>query len=286
MIRLLLRNPSLATGLVITLAMVFIALFAPLITTHGVEQMDMANRLKGPMAGHWLGTDNFGRDLWTRLAYGSRISLSVAFAAVTLSVMLGTVVGLVAGYFGGWVDQILMRLTDIFLGFPALVLALAVVAILGPGLVNVTIAMVVVFWTEYARVIRGTTLSLRERPYVDAARTMGASHFRIIFREILPNAVGPIIVLGTLGLGTAIITESALSFLGFGVPPPAPSWGWTLSYGTRFLRGDPWLSIASGLAIMITCLGFNLLGDGLRDVFDPRERSRSGDGEPEARANG
>lgn len=281
MMRSFLRNPSLLFGSIITVTMIAIAVFAPLVTTHGLEQMDMANRLRGPMAGHWLGTDNFGRDLWTRLAYGARISLTVAFAAVFFSVIIGTVVGLVAGYFGGWVDQTLMRITDIFLGFPALILALAVVAILGPGLINVTIAMVVVQWTDFARVIRGTTLSLRSRPYVDAARTLGASHTRIIFREILPNAMGPIVVLATLGFGTAVISESALSFLGFGVQPPAPTWGWTLSYGTRFLRTDPWLSIAAGLAIMITCLGFNLLGDGLRDLLDPRERGRDESREPD-----
>ncbi|MGI6853603.1 ABC transporter permease [Mesorhizobium sp. 1B3] len=275
MLRTLVRNPSLLVGFVITLTLALIAVLAPLLATHGVEQMDMVNRLQGPSAAHWLGTDNFGRDVWTRLAYGARLSMGVAAAAVAFSVLLGTIVGLVAGYFGGWVDMILMRITDIFLGFPALILAMAVVAIIGPGTVNLVIAMVLVFWTEYARVIRATTLSLRKRPYIDAARTGGASHLNIIFREILPNAYGPIIVLATLGFGTAIITESALSFLGFGVRPPAPTWGGTLSYGTRFLSQSPWLSFASGLTIMLACLGFNLLGDGLRDMLDPRGRQRA-----------
>ncbi len=272
---MILRNPSLAVGLVITLSLTGIALFAPLLVTHGLEQMDMANRLQGPSASHWLGTDNFGRDLWSRLAMGARVSMGVAAAAVALSVVLGTVVGLAAGYFGGWVDMVLMRITDLFLGFPALILAMAVVAIIGPGTANLVVAMAVVFWTEYARVIRASTLSLRSLPFIDAARSAGASHGRIIFREILPNTLGPVIVLATLGFGTAIITESALSFLGFGVRPPAPTWGGTLAYGTRFLTSSPWLSFASGLTIMLACLGFNLLGDGLRDLLDPRGRARA-----------
>jgi peptide/nickel transport system permease protein len=272
--RVLKRNPSLAVGGAITLAIVLTALFAPFLTAHGVDQMDMANRLSGPSTSHWLGTDNFGRDLWTRMAHGARISLTIAFLSVGAAVVIGTAVGLVSGYFGGWVDLVLMRITDVFLGFPALILALALVAVLGPGVLNVAAALIVVFWTEYARVVRATTLMLREQAYVAAARAMGASDLRILFREILPNAIGPIIVLATLGLGTAIIAESALSFLGFGVPPPRPTWGWTLAYGTRFLRTDPWLSTVSGLAIMITVLGFNLLGDGLRDSLDPRQLAR------------
>jgi peptide/nickel transport system permease protein len=167
-----------------------------------------------------------------------------------------------------------MRITDVFLGFPAIVLALAFVAVMGPGLLNVALALIVVSWTEYARVVRATTLSLREQNYVLAARAIGASAPRILFREILPNALGPIIVLASLGLGTAIIAESALSFLGFGLPPPAPTWGWSLSYGTRFMRDDPWMAIVSGAAIMVTVLGFNLLGDGLRDVLDPKQQTR------------
>ena len=159
--------------------------------------------------------------------------------------------------------------------FPAIVLALAIVAVLGPGIVNVGAAIIVVTWTEYARVVRATTLVLREQNYVQAAKALGASPARILFREILPNTLGPIIVLASLGLGTAVISESALSFLGFGLPPPTPTWGWTLSYGTRFIRDEPWLSIISGATIMVTVLGFNLLGDGLRDTLDPRQLARS-----------
>lgn len=270
------RNTSLVVGALISLAIIFCAVFAPFVATHGVEQMDMINRFAWPTPGHILGTDNFGRDLWSRLVYGARVSLSIAIISVACAAVVGTVVGLVSGYFGGWVDQVLMRITDIFLGFPPLVLALAIVAVMGPGITNISFAIIIVTWTEYARVVRATTLVLREQNYVRAARALGASPVRILFREVLPNAFGPIIVLASLGLGTAIISESALSFLGFGLPPPTPTWGWTLAYGTRFIRDEPWLSIISGATIMITVLGFNLLGDGLRDILDPRQLSRSG----------
>ena len=269
-------NVSLVVGALISLTIVLLAIFAPYVTSYGIEQMDMRNRFALPSMEHILGTDNFGRDLWSRLVFGARISLTIAVISVSVAALIGTVVGLVAGYFGGWVDQLLMRITDIFLGFPAIVLALAIVAVLGPGVVNVSLAIIVVAWTEYARVVRSTTLVLREQNYVQAARALGASPARIIFREILPNAIGPIIVLASLGLGTAIISESALSFLGFGLPPPQPTWGWTLAYGTRFMRDEPWLSIISGATIMVTVLGFNLLGDGLRDILDPRQLSRGG----------
>jgi peptide/nickel transport system permease protein len=271
-----LRNPSLMLGALISLAIVLCAIFAPAIATHGVEQMDMRNRFAGPSLQHWLGTDNFGRDLWSRLVFGARVSLGIALLSVSAAAAIGATVGLLTGYFGGWTDHILMRVADIFLGFPAIVLSLAIVAVLGPGVVNVAIAIIVVTWTDYARVVRASALVLREQNYVMAAKAFGASHARILFREILPNALGPIIVLASLGLGTAVIAESALSFLGFGLPPPTPTWGWTLAYGTRFIRDQPWLSIVSGATIMITVLGFNLLGDGLRDALDPKHLSRQG----------
>jgi len=263
-------------GALISIAIVLCAIFAPAIATHGVEQIDMRNRFAGPGLQHWLGTDNFGRDLWSRLVFGARISLGIALLSVSAAAAIGATVGLLTGYFGGWTDHILMRVADIFLGFPAIVLSLAIVAVLGPGVVNVAIAIIVVTWTDYARVVRASTLVLREQNYVMAAKGFGASHARVLFREILPNALGPIIVLASLGLGTAVIAESALSFLGFGLPPPTPTWGWTLAYGTRFIRDQPWLSIVSGATIMITVLGFNLLGDGLRDALDPRHLARQG----------
>jgi peptide/nickel transport system permease protein len=271
-----LRNPSLVIGGLIILTLISLALFAPWLATHPVEKLDMANRFSYPSFEHLLGTDNLGRDLWSRLIYGARISLSIGLLSVTVAAVIGTSVGLAAGYFGGWVDMLLMRITDVFLGFPAVVLTLAIVAVLGPGIVNISAAIIAVTWTEYARVVRASTLVLREQNYVQAARALGASSPRILFGEILPNTLGPIVVLASLGLGTAVIIESAMSFLGFGLPPPTPTWGWTLSYGTRFIRDEPWLSIISGATIMITVLGFNLLGDGLRDILDPRQLTRVG----------
>ena len=267
-------NLSLAIGGTIVLAIVAFALFGPSVSGYEVEMRDMRDRFAWPSSDHWLGTDNFGRDLWTRMAVGARVSLTIALSSIVIAVVLGTIIGLVSGYFGGWIDLAIMRVVDIFLGFPPIVLALAIVAALGPGVLNLTLSLAAVFWTEYARVVRSVTLAQREADYVRAAISLGASEGRILFREILPNVVGPVIVLATLGLGTAIIAESGLSFLGFGVEPPTPTWGWTLSYGTRYLRAHPWLSTVSGLAIMITVLGFNLFGDGLRDQLDPRGVSR------------
>lgn len=267
-------NLSLVVGSgIILLVLLFVAL-GPLVSGYEVDQMDMRNRLQLPSSEHWLGTDNFGRDLWTRMAVGARVSMTVAVASVAIAVVVGSLVGLASGYFGGWLDLVTMRIVDVFLGFPPIVLALAIVAALGPGTVNLSLSLAAVFWTEYARVVRSVTLSHREADYVMSAVALGASHARIMFREILPNVIGPVTVLATLGLGTAIIAESGLSFLGFGVEPPTPTWGWTLAYGTRYLRVAPWLSTVAGLAIMITVLGFNLFGDGLRDYLDPRGVAR------------
>jgi peptide/nickel transport system permease protein len=271
-----LRNPSLVIGGLIILILIVLAVFAPWLARYGVDTPDMRNRFSYPSLQHWLGTDNLGRDLWARLIFGARVSLSIGIISVTVAALIGTVVGLAAGYFGGWIDNLLMRITDVFLGFPAVVLTLAIVAVLGPGILNISAAIIAVTWTQYARVVRATTLVLREQNYVQAARALGASSPRILFTEILPNTLGPIVVLASLGLGTAVIIESAMSFLGFGLPPPTPTWGWTLAYGTRVIRDEPWLSIISGATIMITVLGFNLLGDGLRDILDPRQLSRSG----------
>ena len=263
-------EPSLLVGGFLIVALAVFGGLGPLFSGHDPATTDMANRFALPGSGHWLGTDNFGRDLWVRLAAGARVSLTIAIASVGIAVTLGTVVGLVTGYFGGWVDMLVMRVVDVFLGFPPIVLALALVAALGPGMVNLIVSLAAVFWTEYARVVRALTLTERELDYVTAARAMGSSNIRILIREILPNVIGPVIVLATLGLGTAIIAESGLSFLGFGVEPPTPSWGWTLAYGARTVRSDPWLSTVAGLAIMISVLAFNLLGEGVRERLDPR----------------
>jgi len=267
-------NLSLIIGASIVVLIVLFAIFGPMISSFSVDKMNMGNRFSLPTAEHWLGTDNFGRDLWVRMSMGARVSVSIAVISVGLAIIVGTVVGLVSGFFGGWIDLLIMRVVDIFLGFPPIILALAIIAGLGPGPTNLIIALSAVFWTEYARVVRSVTLAQREVDYVTAAVALGASDARIIFKEILPNIIGPVIVLATLGLGTAIIAESGLSFLGFGVEPPTPTWGWTLAYGTRYLRSDPWLSTVAGFAIMITVLGFNLFGDGLRDLLDPRGVAR------------
>ncbi|HEY7696861.1 MAG TPA: ABC transporter permease [Vicinamibacteria bacterium] len=245
-------------------------MFAPWLTLHSPEAMDMEARLAGPSASHWLGTDNFGRDLWARVAFGARISLTIALTSVAAALALGTAVGLASGYFGGLLDHALMRVVDLFLAFPPFILALALVAVLGPGVSSVVIALTAIFWTEYARLVRAITLSESRRDYVTAARSLGATDANLLFRQILPRAFGPLAVLATLGIGTAVVAESGLSFLGFGVEPPAPTWGWTLAYGMRYLRSDMWLSTAPGLAILATVLGFNLFGDGLSDRLDPR----------------
>lgn len=265
---------SLQIGGAVILAMAGFAILGPLMSSHGAEATDMANRFAGPSATHWLGTDNFGRDVWVRMALGARLSLTVALASITIACVVGTLVGLLTGYLGGWVDLIVMRIVDMFLGFPPIILAMAIVAALGPGPENLVASLAAVLWAEYARVVRAVTLAERERGYVEAARAIGATPLRIMIREILPNTLGPVLVLATLGLGTAIIAESGLSFLGFGVEPTTPSWGSALATGTRYLRSDPWLSTVAGSAIMITVLGFNLLGDGLRDRLDPRDVGR------------
>ena len=276
---ILLRNPLSLLGLALVSLVVLSAVLADLITpfpAHVGAVVDFANNNRPP---HWpyiMGTDLVGRDLFTRIVYAYRISLILGVVVLAIAVPVGVTIGLVAGYLGGWVEYVLMRITDVFLGFPAVVLTLAIVAVLGPGVINISAAIIAVTWTEYARVVRATTLVLREQNYVQAARALGASAPRILFGEILPNTLGPIVVLASLGLGTAVSIESAMSFLGFGLPPPTPTWGWTLSYGTRFIRDEPWLSIISGATIMITVLGFNLLGDGLRDILDPRQLTRVG----------
>lgn len=253
--------------------MIFLAAAAPfLFTRASPEHVDILVRLSPPSRAHPLGTDNIGRDLVARLVHGARISLLVAVVSVGGAVLIGVTLGLLAGYYGGWAETLVMRTVDIFLAFPAILLALALVAALGAGVTSVIAALILVFWTQYARVVRAATLAEKEKAYVEAARAIGAGNGRILFRYILPNVLSPIIILATLGMGAAVVAESALSFLGMGVQPPAPSWGWTLAFGTRYLRDAPHIATFSGLAIMLTVLGFNLLGDGIRDMLDPKFR--------------
>jgi peptide/nickel transport system permease protein len=255
------------------LAVILLAAVAPAVFTRvSPDEIDIVARLAPPSAGHPLGTDNIGRDLLARLVHGARISLLVAVISIGGAAGIGVAFGLLAGYYGGWAETGLMRIVDIFLAFPAILLALALVAVMGAGITSVIIALMLVFWTQYARVVRAATLSERERTYVEAARAIGAGNARILLRYILPNVISPVIILATLGMGTAVVAESTLSFLGMGVQPPAPSWGWTLAFGTRYLRDAPHIATFSGLAIMLTVLGFNLLGDGIRDMLDPKFR--------------
>ena len=255
------------------LAVIVLAAVAPVLFTRAnPEQVDIVARLAPPSRGHPLGTDNIGRDLLARLVYGSRVSLLVALISVGGAVLIGVTLGLLAGYYGRWAEAGIMRGVDVFLAFPAILLALALIAVLGAGVPSVIIALVLVFWTQYARVVHGATLAEREKDYVEAARAIGAGDGRILVRHILPNIISPIIILATLGMGTAVVAESTLSFLGMGVQPPTPSWGWTLAFGTRYLRDAPHIATFSGLVIMATVLGFNLLGDGIRDLLDPKFR--------------
>ena len=266
----LLNNKSAVIGGVIVIIVIMCALLAPVISPYDPYTMNMPDRLQGPGGSHLLGTDQFGRDLLTRLIYGAKVSLQVGVIAVGLAMFVGVFLGLIAGYYGGWTDKIIMRFVDIFLAFPIILLAIAFVAALGPNTRNVMLALGMVYWTSYTRVVRSSVLSIKEEEYIMAAITTGASDIRIIFTYILPNALAPIIVMATLGLGTAIISESTLSFLGLGVQPPTASWGSTLAFGLKFIRDAPYLSIFPGLAIMLTVLGFNLLGNGLRDVTAPK----------------
>ncbi len=265
------RSKSVLIGGSIVCLVILAAILAPLLATHDPYEMVMKERLLKPMeGGHLLGTDQFGRDLYTRILYGARVSLEVGIVSVGLASIVGISLGLIAGYYGGWVDTLIMRIVDIVLSFPVLLLAIAFVAALGPGIENVIIALALVYWTNYARLVRANVLVVKEEEYVQAARTIGSNDFRIIFYNILPNCIAPIIVVATLGLGQAIVAEATLSFLGLGIQPPESSWGWTLSFGMKFIKDAPHLSIYPGLAIMLTVLGFNLLGDGIRDLTDTK----------------
>ena len=265
------HNKSVMIGTIMVLIVIFIAIFAPFLTPYDIESMDETNVLASPTLAHPFGTDQYGRDLMTRIFFGTRISLVVGFASVAFSMVIGVLLGLLAGFYGGWLDNLIGRIVDVFLSFPVLLLAIALVAVMGGGgTVSVIISLCLVSWTQYSRVVRSSVLSIREEEYVLAARTIGASNTRIIFRYIIPNALAPIIVVATLGIGTAIVSEATLSFMGLGVQPPEPSWGYALSFGLRYMRTAPHMATIPGLAIMFTVLGFNLLGNGIRDITDPR----------------
>jgi peptide/nickel transport system permease protein len=266
------RSKIAFVGLVVIAIFILVALLAEVLAPYDPNAVALTQRFLPPGPEHWFGTDNLGRDILSRVITGSRISLWVGVITVGLAMLIGVPAGLVAGYLRGRADSIIMRLVDVFLAFPVIILAVAIVAVRGPGLTNVMIALVAVYWPTYARVTRGVTLVLREEDYVLAARSIGSSSLRIMAREILPNAISPLLVIASLGLGNAILSEAALSFLGLGIQPPQASWGSMLNFGMQFLRDAPFLSIFPGVAIFVTVLGFNLLGDGLRDALDPRLR--------------
>lgn len=263
------QNRLALTGGVIVAGMFVFALIAPLYSADP-GAIDITLRLMPPSWSHPLGTDDLGRDVLARILYGARISLLVGFVAVGIATAIGIVIGALSGYYGGWVDALLMRFVDIMLCFPTFFLILAVIAFLEPSIWNIMIIIGLTGWMGVARLVRAEFLSLRERDFVLAARTIGASDVRLIFRHILPNALSPVIVSATLGVAGAILTESALSFLGIGVQPPTPSWGNMLIAGKQTLGSAWWLSVFPGVAILVTVLGYNLLGEGLRDTLDPR----------------
>ena len=265
------RLRNLAIGGVLVGVLVLAAALAPVIAPFDpVRDADLNNYLRPPGAPFLLGTDTFGRDVFSRMIYGARISLGVGIAVQASALAIGVTLGLLAGFFGGRVDQLIMRLTEIVFAFPGLLFAIAIMAVIGPSLYNVFLALGLVSWTSLSRVVRGQVLSLKEQEYVEAARAVGASNARIIARHILPNTLAAVTVLVTLGIGGAILAEAGLSFLGLGAQPPEPSWGSMLSAGRDYLLQAPWLSVYPGLAIFLTVMGFNLLGDGIRDLLDPR----------------
>jgi peptide/nickel transport system permease protein len=260
-------------GLVIMAFFVFAALFANLICAYSPLTVDSAHALAPPSAQHWMGTDSFGRDVFARIIHGARISLAVGIGSTTLGGIFGVIIGLASGYLSGWVDLVFQRVTDILQALPLLVLALVMTAALGPSLPNVIVAIAIPLIPIVARVIRANTLALRELPFVEAAKSIGMSEMRIALRHVLPNTLAPLIVLATAQLGSTILTEASLSFLGLGVPEPYPSWGRMLSESAaEYVRTAPWLVIFPGIAISLAVFGTNLFGDALRDILDPRQR--------------
>lgn len=270
--RFLTRNGMLTAGVAIVGLMSLAALAAPWLAPFDPTTLDVNNILQGPSAAHPFGTDGLGRDVLSRMLYGARVSLWVGFVAVGISVAIGLVLGLAAGYFGGLTDELIMRGVDVMLCFPSFFLILAVIAFLEPSLSNIMVVIGLTSWMGVARLVRAEALTLRGRDFVLAAKVAGAGSARIIFVHILPNAIAPVLVSATLGVAGAILVESSLSFLGLGVQPPMPSWGNMLMEGKDVLTFAPWLSFFPGLAILITVLGYNLLGEALRDLFDPRMR--------------
>lgn len=264
------KNRLALIGLGIVIFFIILAIIAPVIAPYSFKEQDLTKRLLAPSSEHWFGTDDFGRDIFSRVVYGARISLWVGFFSVLGSVVLGTALGIISGYYGRWVDGIISRIFDIMLAFPSILLAIAVVAILGPSLQNALIAIAVINIPNFGRLVRSKVLSVKQEEYIMAARAVGMKDSRILFRHILPNSISPVIVQATLAIATAIIEAAALGFLGMGAQAPTPEWGKMLSDSKQYLMQAPWTLFFPGMAIMLTVLGFNLMGDGLRDVLDPK----------------
>ena len=267
------RNKLAILGFAIIIFLIIVAIFAPFLAPFDPNERIKEDSSLGPSRTYLFGTDILGRDIFSRVIYGSRISIEVGIIAVGISLAIGLFFGALAGYFGRWPDAIIMRIADIFFAFPYILGAIAIMTILGSGIVNIFIAIGVLGWAYFARIFRGSILSIKNKEYIEAARALGASDTRIITKHIFPNAIAPIIVYATMNVGTAIIVEASLSFLGIGVQPPTPAWGKMLSESLDFIEIAPWMMLFPGLAIVITVLGFVLLGDGLRDAFDPKMKN-------------
>lgn len=267
------KNKVALLGAIIVLFVVFLALFGSFIAPQGINEQDLAQRLLPPSAEHWLGTDDFGRDIFSRIILGARISIMVGFLSVIISIVVGTLLGIIAGYYGGWLDTIISRIFDILLAFPSILLAIAIVSILGPSLQNALIAIAIINIPNFGRLVRSKVLSIKQEEYIMAARAIGMKNSRILWKHILPNSMTPVIVQGTLAVATAIIEAAALGFLGLGAQAPTPEWGKMLADARIYLLNAPWTIVFPGVAIMITVLGFNLMGDGLRDALDPKMKN-------------
>lgn len=273
MLRLLLAQKSGVVGLVLSGGVLIVAILAPFVAPHDPYEINMERSLEPPSVEHLLGTDVFGRDVASRMVFGARISMQVSVLSRLLSVVIGLVLGLVAGYFGGRFDSLIMRLADVTLAYPGLLLLIAVMAAVGPSRASLILALGIVGWAGVARVVRAQVLSIKEREFVLAIRSLGGRHGGILVRHLLPNCVSQLIVVFSMGLGMGIMAESSMSFLGLGAQPPLPSWGSMISSGLDYLRSAPWLSLAPGIGITLSVLGFNLLGDAYRDVLDPKLRN-------------
>ncbi len=272
-LHLLKQNPLVITGIVITLFYVFIAIFAPWIAPYDPELIDLSNRNLPPLTnGHLFGTDNYGMDIFSRVIWGTRVDFGMALIVVLVTATFGTILGASSGYLGGKYDELIMRITDIFFAFPGLILAMAIVTVIGRSLQNIMFALMFVWWPGYTRLIRAQALAEREKLYVEAARSVGASDLRIIFKHIIPNSIQPLIVAATMDLGGVLLTAAGLSFIGFGAEAGAPEWGWMIAAGQQYFLQYPWEVLFPGLAIFFAVLAFNLMGDGMRDIMDPRLR--------------